>query len=128
MQQAKLVREEKEQLAKLPDDLRALVEAQDLSLPDAIRRSKLPERHAKLVAAGDLSLDEAEHLCEREEREHREALERGAAAIESFLFGLGTAANLLKNANREGVLSLLSDFDRERFLKIEKEIVWPTTR
>lgn len=124
--EATRVREQKAQLAGLPADLRTLVEAREVTIADALRRAALAERYTNLVASGDLSLEEAEHLSERDDREHREAIQRAVAAIEGFLFGWPVATTLHKTAIRDDVLAALSDQDRERFLKIEEATTWPT--
>lgn len=126
LRKASEIRETKKRRAELPDDLGALVDAGELTIPDALRRAKLPERYARLVAAGDLALDEAEHLATRDEREHRDAIARYVNGISSFLNGWNTAANLASDPNRDEVLAALSDFDRDRFLRIEKETTWPS--
>jgi hypothetical protein len=119
-------REQQAQLGGLPIDLRALVEAEELAMADALRRTKLSERYAKLVAAGELSLAEAEHLNEREAREYRESIQRAIDALEGFLFGWTVASTLRQTATRADVLAGLSDYDRAQFLEIERE-TWPTT-
>lgn len=119
-------RDEKKRRAELPDDLGALVDAGELTITDALRRAKLPDRHAALVASNDLTIDEAEHLATRDEREHREAIQRYVNGIANFLNGWNTAAYLASDPNRSEVLDALSEFDRERFLRIEQETTWPS--
>ena len=126
--QAVQVRDLKKRRAELPDDLGALVDAGKLALDHALRRAKLPDRYAKLVASGDLDLDEAEHLATRDDREHREAISRHVNGVLNFLNGWNAAAYLASDPNRDEVLAELSDFDRERLLRIEKETAWPSTR
>jgi hypothetical protein len=128
VKQANQIREEKARRAELPDDLGALVDAEELTIPEALRRAKLPDRYAKLVGSGDLDLDEAEHLATRDERDHRDAIARYVNGINSFLNGWNTAANLASDPNRDEVLAALSDFDRDRFVRIEKETTWPSTQ
>lgn len=120
------VRDTKKRRAELPDDLGALVDAGELSVGDALRRAKLAPRYAALVASGDLDLNEAEHLNTRDDREHREAIGRYVNGLMSFLSGWNTAAHLADDPNRDEVLAELSDYDRDRLLRIEKETTWPS--
>jgi hypothetical protein len=116
------IRDEKARRTELPDDLGVLVDAGELSLDLALRRAKLPERYARLVASGDLDLDEAEHLANRDDREHREAIQRYVSGLTSFLYGWNTAVNLADDPNRTDVLEALDDQERVRFLEIEQSL------
>lgn len=121
-QQAKKIRDEKERRAELPDDLGVLVDNGELTILDALRRAVLTPRYAVLVAEGRLDLDEAEDLNQRDEREHRAGVQRYVNGLLNFLDGWNTAVNLHRDPNREEVLAALEDYDRQRFLEIEKEI------
>jgi hypothetical protein len=128
VQQANKIRDEKKRRAELPDDLGVLVDSGELTIPIALRRAKLSSRYGALVASGDLNLDEAEHLNQRDDREHREAIQRYVNGLMSFLNGWNTAAHLADDPHRDEVLSELSEYDRDRFERIEKETTWPSTQ
>lgn len=119
VQHARQAKAEQARIKDLPDDLRALVEADELTVSEAERRARLSERYAALVAAGDISLDEAEHLNDRDAREHREAIERAVSSIQTFVSVWKIARNLRDSPNRSEILNALPDVDRETFLSIE---------
>jgi len=73
-----------DQIATLPDDLRALVEAGQLTLEHAVRRAQLHPVYAARVASGSLTIDEAETLEARDTQEHREANQRNAGSYYFF--------------------------------------------
>ena len=79
-------------------------------------------------ASGNLTVDEAETLEARDMREHRDANQRNADRIMSFLFGWSCAINLAKDAYRSEVLALLSDTDRDQFLDIEPQLAHCITK
>lgn len=88
----KETRETEARIGDLPDDLRALVEAGELTVKNAERRARLSDLYAKLVAAGDLDLDEAEHLNERDRREREESIRRAVNHQDGFVIGYDVAA------------------------------------
>ena len=121
-------KEEKARQARrkdLPDDLRALVDADELTVEDAERRDALSERYSKLVASGDLDLDGAEHLNERDEREHRDGIKRAASSVGAFVMVFKIAAHMRENPDRDEILAALDDFERKTFLQIEEDL-WPS--
>jgi hypothetical protein len=121
-------RKERERRDELPTDLRALVDAGTITVSTALRRAALPDRYAQLVADQSLALDEAEHLATRDQREHADAVRRQVQSIEAFLASWRSAALLTQDPNRDEVLAELAEFDRDRFLTIEKETSWPSNR
>jgi hypothetical protein len=121
-------REKRKRRRELPADLGALVDAGKLSLEDALRRAALPAEYSERVASGQLALDEAEHLATREKREHDDALRRRVDTLLAFLNSYRLAAALADDPWRDEILAHLEDVDRDRFLIIEKETSWPSTR
>lgn len=122
--QAVKARKHAERIAELPDDLRALVEAGEVTLDDALRRARLPVDYAERVAAGNVTLDEAEHLANRDEQDRAAAIKRMVNRLLNFLDGWDTFKHLDRTANRDDVLAALDEHDRQRILTIEKEITW----
>ena len=118
------IQRDKAKRSSLPEDLGVLVDAGELSIDQAIRRSKLNARYAGLVASGDLTLDEAESLNNRDAREYQEAIQRSVEMIDSFLFGLAAASHMRADPMRADILSALSEHSRTTFLKTEDEL-WP---
>ena len=62
------------------------------------------------------------------EREHLDSLERDRNRLKGFLIGYGQAWGMRNHPYRDQVLELLDEFERPRFLEIEKEITWPPTK
>jgi hypothetical protein len=122
---AKTARAEQKRVKDLPDDLRVIVEAGELSVRDAERRASLSERYATMVSDGTLELDEAEHLNQRDEREYEEAIERDVSAIRAVVYGWPIASTLRNSVTRTDTLAVLSDEDETAFLQIEEQIHGP---
>lgn len=125
-------REEKsrrEKVGDLPKDLRVLVEADDISIEDAMRRAALPDAYGSRVASGDLTLDEAETLLERDERDKIEGIERAVNRIRSFLHGWPSVVRFHENGWSEEILAALDDHEREQFVPIQdklRRLKWPS--
>jgi hypothetical protein len=66
-------------------------------------------------------LTEAERIAKRDADERQAAIRRQHGWIMSFLLGWDCAATLHNSAWRDAVLAAMSDFDRDRFLRIESE-------
>lgn len=62
------------------------------------------------------------------EREHLDGLQRCANRLKGFLVGYGQAWEMREHPDRDQILELLDEFQRPRFLEIEKEITWPPTK
>lgn len=128
VREATAKREERKRRAELPEDLGVLVDNGELTINDALRRAKLTARYAALVAEGRLTISEAEDLNDRDDREHREAIQRHVNGVLSFLAGWNSVRYLADDPNRDEVLDQLSDFDRDRVQRILKETTWPSTQ
>ena len=125
---ARKARESAKRRRDLPDDLGALVDAGTLTLDEAVRRMALSPDYQHRVASGHLTLDEAEVLDKRDQREHREAVERDANRIRNFLNGYDAAASLHRHPHRDQVLACLEPLDQERIATIERSQAWQSTQ
>jgi len=117
-------------------DVIAEAEAREKSEAEARQRWALLTEHGYAERITDGSLTEAEALTlledirkeeQKQAAEHKAAIRRAAAWINSFLIGYRPAAGLRTDPAREEILAELDPFDRDRFLTIEKELTWPTT-
>jgi hypothetical protein len=100
---------------------------------DGELRAEAPDL-ISLVADEVLTFDEAcaaydkrTEDVRREQSEHAAAVRRQAERVMAFLDGVDAASGLGDNPMRDDVLNQLGDHDRDRFLRIEKELAWPTT-
>jgi hypothetical protein len=100
---------------------------------DAELRAQAPDL-AEMVTEESLTFDEAWAAYDkrtedvrREQSEHAAAVRRQTDRVMAFLDGVDAASGLGDNPMRDDVLNQLGDHDRDRFLRIEKELAWPTT-
>lgn len=117
------------QIAALPDDLRAIVEAGKLTLEDATRRARLHPSYAARVTSGALTISEAETLEARDTQEQYDSDGREMNRLLNFLDGWRCAIGLAHNKRRAEILARLPhDLDREQFLDIEPQLAGCTYR
>lgn len=115
-----------------PDDDEALTQADCEALDRELSDSELArEAEAVEMVVTPLRipqppkpapLTEAERIARRDEQEHKGALRRQLGAIMAFLDGWDCASTLRISAWREEILAAMTDFDRTRFLAIERQL------
>lgn len=117
-------------------EAKAKAEADAKAEAEARERWQLLTDHGytERISDGQLTEAEAWTLVEKQlqaekqlAEEHKAAVRRTAAWISAFLTGYKPAGNLHNDPYRDEVLAELGDFDRDRFLQIEKATTWPST-
>jgi ParB-like chromosome segregation protein Spo0J len=121
---ADAVRAKEDRVRKADPDLMSLVAEQRMDLDEALAVLDAREEKARREAESLASAEERERR--QREQEHREAIGRYVNRLGNFLDGFSTATHLANDPNREDVLAALSHYDRDRFLRIEKETTWPS--
>lgn len=75
---------------------------------------------AELVKAETIPLAEAEASLMTRDKEHKDGVRRQVGRVGSFLTGWDCVSTLRTNPWRDEILAGLAQYDRDRFLTIEK--------
>lgn len=90
---------------------------------EAARMTKLTDAApdlAGLVIAESITLTEAEARLTTRDKEHKDGVRREVGRVGAFLTGWDCASTMRTNQWRDEILAGLDDYDRGRFLTIEK--------
>lgn len=122
--------EQEEADRQAEDEAREFITDKDPDLAADVKdpKVKTPKTFREALAIWEQrNRDEARKRAQAK-RDHEEAIKRDANRIRAFLSGFDGAYSLRTHPSRADVLDALSDNDRKRFLRIEKEITWPSNR
>lgn len=121
--------EDEQRVTAEEDEAKAYLEGQGnageyiLDVTNGLHKSY---RHARAAYLEDHRREKAKQ--ERERRERDESLNRSAARLKSYLHGYAQAWGMRDNPDRDDILNHLNREEKARFLKIEGDTSWPTTR